>query len=483
MTKQLFRTALVLAVVFEVCILGQLPGSGYLGAVVITLLATYHLRRQGERRSSVWWWMFLPALLLGLSVTMYDSQVTRVWGTTVCLLALLWAMAWNLCEHRSQDILARLFPPQTFRPDLVLSHAHLGAQGTLNMTNEGRQKAAQMIRGALLSIPFLFVFGCLLISADPIFAGNLGEMVEKLSLAEPIPFLRTLVVGLLFLGWFRLWTLSAKLEEQPTTSRIPPVEMTVVLSSLNLLFLFFLVIQAHYLFGGSGHVESWGLNYAEYARRGFFELSACIGLLLPVVMLAYRGSVVHQEPRLRYLGGGLVLASAGLAASAFKRMLLYIQIFGLSIERFYAAAGILVALALLGWAGIACLRPRSVTWVLSRQTVTVLFLLGLLSLYNVDAKVADYNLDRHLTHQQDLDLRYLETLSADAVPVLDRWAAQAPPELAGRLRESRAAIVARTPKESGPSWNLSRARVLEPAQVSARRASSRKSSSPATSSS
>ena len=49
--------------------------------------------------------------------------------------------------------------------------------------------------------------------------------------------------------------------------------VAIVLAALDLLFLVFVLVQFRYLFGGDAVVQvTAGLSYADYARRGFFEL-------------------------------------------------------------------------------------------------------------------------------------------------------------------------------------------------------------------
>src|SRR5688572_31274949 len=48
-----------------------------------------------------------------------------------------------------------------------------------------------------------------------------------------------------------------------------------------------MAVQLRYLFGGADLVElTPGLSYAEYARRGFFELVAATALVVPILLLA-----------------------------------------------------------------------------------------------------------------------------------------------------------------------------------------------------
>ena len=53
------------------------------------------------------------------------------------------------------------------------------------------------------------------------------------------------------------------------------IEVATLLISVDLLFLVFVWIQFAYLFGGQANITLEGYTYAEYARRGFFELLTC----------------------------------------------------------------------------------------------------------------------------------------------------------------------------------------------------------------
>ena len=56
---------------------------------------------------------------------------------------------------------------------------------------------------------------------------------------------------------------------------------------VDLLFLAFVLVQFRYLFGGAELVRGLtGMSYADYARRGFFELVAVAALSLPLLLLA-----------------------------------------------------------------------------------------------------------------------------------------------------------------------------------------------------
>lgn len=449
MTRRLAQLSLILALLFEIAVVKATPGVGYLLFWAATLAATALANRAAERPPLPHAWMFLPSLAFALSVTLYDASAVRFWSTSLGLLSLLWAAGWNLCARRDGDALARLYPQRTFHLGHLINASGEVWKPLMHRRDSAEGQTLAVLRGVLLTAPLLLLFGALLTAADAVFEKLLVEAFQGVSLSLP---LRLLLFCSFVSAWLRLW-LSAEPQSAPRARTLfGAVEMRIALGSLSALFALFLIVQTGYLFGGSDWLAAQGLSHAQYARSGFFELTACIALLLPVVMLAYQTAVGEKDTALRWMGGLLILQAGGLALSAYSRMLLYISQFGLSVERFYAASGILVALVVLGWAAYACGSPRQACWVVSRQTVSVLFLLGALSLVNVEALIVRTNIER-ARQGSSLDLVYLQSFSSDAIDALKNSVGViGPKERLALLRE----LSAEVDKRGGFSWNLSR---------------------------
>ena len=69
---------------------------------------------------------------------------------------------------------------------------------------------------------------------------------------------------------------------------------------LDLLFLAFVALQGAYLFGGQDTLAAGGMTYAEYARRGFFELLVAafvVGGLVLAAEATVRGARPSTWPR------------------------------------------------------------------------------------------------------------------------------------------------------------------------------------------
>jgi hypothetical protein len=201
---------------------------------------------------------------------------------------------------------------------------------------------------------------------------------------------------------------------------LAPAEIAFALSLLNVLFLAFLAVQVRYLFGGASLVEvTPGLTYAEYARRGFFELIAAAALVVPLLLIADWSAADDGSRSRRVLRATstlLVLLLAGVLASAAYRMRLYQHAYGLTEQRLYVSVFMVWLTAVLAWMAATVLRGRRRGFAFAAIAGGIACVAALHAL-NPHALIARINLQRAAAGAE-YDGRYLRSLSADAVPVL-----------------------------------------------------------------
>ena len=203
-----------------------------------------------------------------------------------------------------------------------------------------------LVRGLAVTLPIVLVFTALLAKADPVFALRLGELLDVDILA-----LIGHVSGVLVYGWIAAGYLRAAVLRDRPMHRLPPrpawlalgrIEIGLALGSLDLLFSAFVWIQLRYLFGGSEWVQRVaGLTYAEYARRGFFELVTVAALVLPLLLVAHwllRPEGRAEARLFAALAGLQVVLVLVMLVSALERMRLYRAEYGLTEQRFYTTA-------------------------------------------------------------------------------------------------------------------------------------------------
>ncbi|HEV3471241.1 MAG TPA: DUF4173 domain-containing protein [Pyrinomonadaceae bacterium] len=198
------------------------------------------------------------------------------------------------------------------------------------------------------------------------------------------------------------------------------VEVGVALGLLNALFLSFVAVQLRYFFGGARVVlESAGLTYAEYARRGFFELVWVAALVLPLLLAAHwllRKENPAHERVFRALAGGLLVMLFVIMASALGRMRLYQSEYGQTELRFYTTAFMGWLAAVFVWFALTALRGARERFACG-ALVAALAVLAALHVVNPDEHIVRTNAAL-AGPGRGFDAPYAVSLGADAVPAL-----------------------------------------------------------------
>jgi hypothetical protein len=274
---------------------------------------------------------------------------------------------------------------------------------------------------ALVTVVLLLVFGGLFAAADRTFADLIAQMLPDLSPAE---FILRLLLAAVLLPLVLVWTYTAVAKpvydsDGGAHRTISRFELAVPLGALNLLFAAFIAVQLRVYLGGEDYVrETAGLTFAEYARRGFWQLSFVAALSLAVIAIAAWLAPKREKAdrwTARILLGALCVFSMVVIASALFRMYTYVETFGLTRMRIWIFT-VEIWLAVLFALVIVCCWKLRASWLPRAVLATgALALLGLAAA-NPDALIARYNIEHD--RELELDLYYLEGLSADAVPEL-----------------------------------------------------------------
>lgn len=295
----------------------------------------------------------------------------------------------------------------------------------------GATAAVAAVRSALIAIPLLLVFGGLFASADPVFARVIGDAfrVDAGEIASHL--ILSGVVAWMVGGYLRGALLSpvrVALGFRFPDGALGLAEVSVALGSLIVLFVTFVAIQLRYFFGGDGLVQATaGMSYADYARRGFFELVTVAALVLPVLLAA--GALLRREgPRAervyRLLAGTVVALLAPIMYSALARMQLYQAAYGLSTDRVYATAFMAWLAGVFAWFCVTMLRGRPRLFC-GGLLVSAWGMMAALNALGPAGYVARANIAR-AERGQRFDVRYAASLGGDAVPPLVSYLVREP---------------------------------------------------------
>lgn len=452
--------AVALGVAADLLVLRHgLTGAGFVCWMVLLLGAIHWLSHTGDqaRLPSCWSVFALAAAFL----LFYRS--TPVLIPMMLLVFLSCGVNWLLQQRatKSRGITALDYPWTTLRIPVLFLQSLWHTAGDVDPSLVPRSKVRGVIKGLLLAIPMLMVFASLFAAADARFSAYLSSVSEIFSFMAVEHLITMTLMSVLTFG------LLAMVLRTPDPGRINVSEKLslgreetlIIMGSLVSLFLVFVVLQASYLFGGQDIIEQTsGLTLAEYARRGFFEMLVVAGLTL-LVLLAMTG--LRCDKRIfRPLAVVMVVLVLVIMISALQRLLMYVQAFGLTVDRLLAL-GVMLWLAgtLVGFV-LTVLRGRPQGFAFG-AVVSGMVLLLVAGAMNPAAIVAKTNIGRSVADADNpVDVNYLVGLGGDAVPVILAHYDELPERVQCQLGHALMGWLNMPAQTDWRQWNRSRAAAL-----------------------
>ncbi|MFF9922001.1 DUF4153 domain-containing protein [Streptomyces globisporus] len=400
--------------------LGDGLGVNLLIVAVPAALAAFFAARSAGRRLRPWTATWAVG---GLALLAVPALRDAGWPT---FLAVVSAFALgSLALHGTRSWLGVLIGSLGLF-DSVVPGIIWGVRGIRARADGSRARWGAGLRTTAVAVVLLVVFGTLFASADAAFADLLGDLMPDVSLGEGPWRIFLFALGLAG-ALAAAYAAAAPVRwDGITVSPGKPrgrVEWALPLIVLNLLFAAFIALQLVVLLGGYEKVRAeTGLDHAEYARQGFWQLLWATLLTLLVIALALRwaprgGS--RDRTLVRAVLGTLCVLTLVVVASALRRMDLYVDEYGLTRLRISVAAmelwlGMVLVLILAAGVFGARFLPRAIA--VSAAAGVLAF--GLLS---PDGLIAEQNVQRFEARESaGIDIDYVKDLSADAVPALDR---------------------------------------------------------------
>jgi len=203
--------------------------------------------------------------------------------------------------------------------------------------------------------------------------------------------------------------------------RIAPVA-TIIAAVIPLMFLYivFFISQWKYYISGFTGVLPENFSYASYAREGFFQLCAVAVINLIVITAVILFLKREKTASKLVLKATVLVFSAAtliLISTAVAKMVMYINTYGLTPKRVYSTWFMLLIALVFILISLKIFVKKFKVVALSFVLAVVMF--TLISVPNVDAFIAKYNVDRYINGTlQTVDLEAMEELGSSAIPSL-----------------------------------------------------------------
>ena len=287
--------------------------------------------------------------------------------------------------------------------------------GNLFIKNDDRQLYFRIGLALLVTLPFMVIFVSLLFSADTNFSNFITHLFD-FNLGFKSRYLFTIPWYFFTYLLLLIYALS-NLKDRTKINETKPLDMLIIgifLGMINLLFAMFVALQLRFLFG-EPNIPT-GMNLAEFAREGFFQLMMVMGIVLLIflfIMRRFKGEKIAL-----ILLSGLLIQTIIMGIVSLKKMYLYQSIKGATVMRYYVEWFDYFLLTVLILGVLFLVRKLAFT-----KLLNIVSILGLLSFatvisVDIDYLVASHNIKKFGADSNELDKRAISHLSIDALPAV-----------------------------------------------------------------
>ncbi len=433
--KALFITVLsiLFSILFtEAILFGSAGISVPILAIAFESLLFYSFREREKPLKKASIYITIPILLLSSSYFIHYNPSTQfiTWLTIIGLFCIQIILLANIqvSDIFSFDMLSKSIVNLVGKPfsNFVIP------LNSFKILKENKSKSftnfIYVFIGLTVSIPIAAILMSLFMSADAVFDNAMKKVIEFIGLDFKIAFW-DIILGCIFgllLAAMLLGLKYSEIKQTPAAKIGDNIESLIIgtfLTIINVFIITFVAFQFVYLFGGTVNITASDMTYAEYARRGFFELSTASGIIFAIalfVLIMTKKKAGKLPLWIKLTTVCLCLCNGVLLISAMKRMLLYVDIYGLSVKRFLTIWFMIIIGLCLLWIILKCFIKK--IYVMKWIGVTVIISVCILSLLNTERIIANYNVTRYLSSPKEnsIDVNYLGQLSYTAVPEIVR---------------------------------------------------------------
>ncbi|EKN70703.1 hypothetical protein BABA_04659 [Neobacillus bataviensis LMG 21833] len=298
--------------------------------------------------------------------------------------------------------------------------AYLG-RGIKSGVNEDKLLVwKKVLIGIVISVPVLAVVLRLLMTADSQFERILGGIPNWFRVVDTESFIRFIIIlistaaifclmQVLFQKQIKVMKQEANLQQ---LQKLDSIITITVLVLINIVYILFTMVQFKYFFSGTLIGD---FTYAEYARKGFFELLFVtminLSITIVVVTLGDRGkNGVKRFTQLMLTI--LVLSSGVMLSSAFLRLSLYEAAYGFTFTRVLVHSFMIFLVIIFIYTLVKI-------WVEKLSLFHFYFITSLIyytaiTVIDLDRIVVKENMNR-FEHTKKVDVHYLNSLSPTGV--------------------------------------------------------------------
>lgn len=353
----------------------------------------------------------IPIVLLSISYFIYDNMFFKV--INCCVISLLFLLMYIYTIRPSfnfnevlYDMINLAFEPLACIGKFYKSFIRFDGAVKSNIDKS-------KLKSILIVAPIVFVILVILSSADAMF-GSIFEGVFDIFRKFSFEDLFGRLVSILFLFTYLGSVLYYILNKYESAYRscgkgisLDDYTVKLLLTVLNVVYLVFDFIQIRSLIF---HQVSVNIDYASYARSGFFQLMFISLINLIILLISHKNDSKYNK----VMSLIMVMFTFFIICSSFFRMYMYESAYGYTLLRLLVYVSLFTLVILL---------IPTVVYIVKSINVFKYYMIIIVSIYTVlcllpvDYFIAYNNVNRYYRTGK-IDIGYLKNYSTDNIPVL-----------------------------------------------------------------
>lgn len=423
--------SLILGIVFDRLFFSNGIGISHFIFLVLSIsFFIWSMRKNIKIEKNLGWFLLIPISLLSFSYTLYTNVVFML--LNLVIIPFLMVASSILIQNPKLKWDKFTFVFYMVKKGFINVLGSIGSPfaiiGNLIFRKEkpkSETKSKQILIGLVISVPLLIIILGLLNNADMVFSfylNNLTTIFSYINLNNVIPHLSIILIIAFYLFGY-VWGFKKEDKDYEKILSLDNIGVEAliiitVLVVLNILYLLFTIIQFSYLYGGGNMALPTGFTYAEYARRGFFELTAVtfINFIIVLCCLKY----MKRDNKKLVTAGNilfsfLILFTLNMLYSANFKLSLYEGSYGYTYLRVFVHLFMLLLfiLSIIVLIGIWYRKLPIIKYLI----VITVIMYTVINYINIDAFIAMKNVERY-NNTGKIDISYLTSLSYEAAPYL-----------------------------------------------------------------
>ncbi|MBR2937455.1 MAG: DUF4173 domain-containing protein [Oscillospiraceae bacterium] len=305
-----------------------------------------------------------------------------------------------------------------FRAASTVEHIDITVKSLFSDRNGNRKIIGKVLVGLLCAVPVLIVVVPLLLNSDDAFRGMMDRMFKDTGKT----IFKT-IVGIMMSVFVASYGFSLKTgrtakEKEGKFAGLENAYIISFLSTISVCYMLYLFSQLAYFFSAfKGFLPNGEITYAQYARKGFFEMCVIAVINLALVFIAMllakkqNGKPCHGIKVLATFIGMFTLV---IIATAISKMVLYIGEYGMTVKR-VTTSTFMVFLAVVFISVILRVYLLKIN-VVKTALITAGCVVLILGAVNVNRVCAEYNYKSYCDGRLDtVDIEALYDLGYEGV--------------------------------------------------------------------